>query len=244
MNSTTTPTNETLDALFEAGAHYGVTRSRRHPSSNKHLYTNKDRVDVFDLQMTYEMLERAKDFARTLGRERKMILFVGGKPESHVIIKQEALRTGAAYSIGRWIGGTITNFSEIKRRVARMQDLIAKRESGALSKYTKFERLQIDREIEKLEGMYAGLVDLGDKLPHALFVVDSKREIMAVKEAHRFKIPVLALANSDCDLTDVDYPIPANDSARKSIALIVHEIADAYLAGQNEKPIVSEAARG
>ena len=243
MNSTTNTTTETLDALFTAGAHYGLSRSRRHPSSTKFLYTNKDRMDVFDLNATHVFLEQAKDFARSLGRERKMLLFVGGKPESHAVIKQESLRCGAAYSVGRWIGGTITNFPEIKRRVARMQDLIAKRESGALVKYTKFERLQIDREIERLEGMYAGLVDLGEKLPHAIFVVDPKREHTAIKEAHRFNIPVIALANSDCNISDVTYPIPANDSARKSIAFVVHEIADAYLAGQSEMPVVADAAR-
>jgi small subunit ribosomal protein S2 len=237
MNTATTHTDETLDTLFKAGAHYGVSKTRRHPSVQKHLYGQKQAMDLFDLEKTQELLEQAKDFVRTLGRERKLLLFVGGKPESHKIVREAALRVKAAYVVGRWIGGSLTNHSEIKKRVARMQDLIAKRDSGALSKYTKFERLQIDREIEKLETMYAGLAPLNDKLPHALFVVDPKREAIAVSEAQRFKIPVVALANSDCNLNVIDYPIPANDAAKRSIDLFVNEIANAYEEGLKEKPV-------
>jgi len=236
MNTATQEHTDTLDALFAAGAHYGMSKARRHPSAREFIFGQKDKVDVVDLEKTTEMLENAKDFVRTLGRERKVLLFVGGKPESHKVVREEAQRVGAAYSIGRWIGGTLTNFAEIKKRVACMQDLIAKRESGALSKYTKFERLQIDREIERLEQMYAGLTTLNDRLPQALFVIDPRREAIAVREAKRNNIAVVALANTDCDIADVDYPIPANDAARKSIAYIVREIAAAYEAGTNEKP--------
>ncbi|MBP9759830.1 MAG: 30S ribosomal protein S2 [Candidatus Pacebacteria bacterium] len=235
--------NDALDALFKAGAHYGVAKARRHPSTQKALFGQKQKMDLFDLALTYEKLEEAKEFVRILGRERKTLLFVGGKPESQKIVREVSNRIGAPYCIGRWIGGTITNYAEIKKRVAHMVDLTTRREAGTLTKYTKFERLQIDREIEKLEGMYAGLTSLGDKLPAALFVVDPKREMIAVREAKSHDIPVIALANSDCDLTMIDCPIPANDATAKSIRYIVEEIASAYKEGLEEKLILSATPR-
>jgi len=236
MSTDTQQHTDTLDALFTAGAHYGVLKARRHPSEKTFVFCQKDKVDVLDLEQTTALLEGAKNFVRTLGRERKHIIFVGGKPESQKVIREEAQRVGAAYCVGRWIGGTLTNYAEIKKRVARMQDLIAMRESGALAKYTKFERLQIDREIERLEQMYAGLTILKDRLPHAVFIVDPKREAIAVREAERNNIPVVALANTDCNMSELAYPIPANDSARKSIAFVVREIAAAYEEGLRDKP--------
>jgi small subunit ribosomal protein S2 len=246
MNMTTsTPNTESLEALYSAGAHYGLARSRRHPSVSPYVYVTKDRVDIFNLDQTSEMLERAKDFVRTMGKEGKNVLFVGGKPESHTVVKQAAMRAGAPYCLGRWVGGTLTNFVEIKKRIGLMQDLISRRDGGSLGKYTKFERLQIDRQIEKLEGMYAGLVELGDKLPDALFIVDSRREINAVREAQKLNTPILALTNSDCNLSEVQYPIPANDASKKSIVCIVDQIVNAYIEGQKEKtsaPIVAPRA--
>jgi small subunit ribosomal protein S2 len=241
--NTVTEHIDVLDALFKAGAHYGVAKARRHPSTKNTIFGQKQKMDLFDLEHTYAKLEEAKEFVRELGRERKSLLMVGGKPESQKIVRDAAVRIGASYCIGRWIGGTITNTTEIKKRVAHMQDLIARREAGTLSKYTKFERLQIDREIEKLEGMYAGLTTLGDKLPNALFIVDPKRENIAVREAKTASIPVVALANSDCDLTEVDYAIPANDAAAKSIRYIVEAIADAYKEGLDEKLSIAPKPR-
>ena len=231
MNTETQTQTDTLDALLAAGAHYGVMKARRHPSSQSFIFGQKDKIDLFDLGKTNEALEAAKEYVRTLGRERKSFIMIGGKPESQKVVREAAVRVGAAYCIGRWIGGSITNFAEIKKRVAHMQDLIAKRDGGNLTKYTKFERLQIDREIERLETMYAGLTPLKEKLPQALFVVDPKREAIAVREARLNKIPVIALANSDCDMSLIDYPIPGNDAALKSITYVVNQIADAYAEG-------------
>jgi len=222
--------------MFEAGAHYGLPKSRRHPSVKKNLFGTKHQTDVIDLAKTAEYLEKAKAFAQTLGAERKTLLFVGGKPETHRIVRDAALSAGAPYCVGRWIGGTITNFPEIKKRVARLQKLQADRDSGALAKYTKFERLQIDREITKLQTMYEGLIPLNDKLPHALFVVDPRREIISVKEAAGRRIPVIALANTDCDMSEVTYPIPGNDASAKSISYFVQEIAAAYKTGLESMP--------
>jgi small subunit ribosomal protein S2 len=225
-----------LTRLFEAGAHIGLSKARRHPTVKKSIFGTKHQTDVFDLTKTEEQLAKAKAFVKALGEERKNLIFVGGKPETHKIIRDAAVSVQAPYCVGRWIGGTLTNNSEIKKRVARLQTLMADRESGALSKYTKFERLQIDREIEKLKIMYEGLIPLNEKLPHALFVIDPRHELIAVREANARKIPVIALANSDCDISMIDYPITANDAAAKSIALVTREIASAYNEGRQSAP--------
>lgn len=240
MNTVIAP-SETTEALFSAGTHYGVAKARRHPSVQSALFGQKNKVDLFDLAYTEAKLADATDFVRELGHERKLMLFLGGKAESHKVIREASSRVGAAYVIGRWIGGTITNFSEIRKRVLRMVDLTAQREAGALNKYTKFERLQIDREIEKLESMFGGLISLGENLPQALFVVDPKREAIAVREARAHGIKVIALANSDCNFKDVDFVIPGNDAALKSISYVVNRIADAYKEGRDAKLVVAPA---
>lgn len=228
--------NEAVERMFTAGAHFGLPKARRHPTVKKYVFGMKQKTDVFDLEKTEVLLNKAKAFAKKLGTERKKILFVGGKAESHAIVKNHAVRVGAPYCVGRWIGGTITNFTEIKRRINKLRKLLEEKESGGHQKYTKLERLYIDRDIERLQKMYEGLLTLNDKLPDALFVVDSKREAIAVEEARSRKIPVIALTNTDCDLAVVDYPIPANDSAKKSIEYFVQEIAEAYEEGLTNAP--------
>lgn len=240
MNTTETKNerSETVNSMYKAGAHFGLSKARRHPSIKKYLFGLKQKTDVFDLEKTEKLLEEAKAFAKKLGSERKKLLFIAGKPESHRIIKKAAERVDAPYCIGRWIGGSLTNFTEIKKRVAKLKKLVDDKETGALSKYTKLERLYIDREIEKLQKMYGGLLGLGEKLPDALFVIDSRREAIAVEEGHAKKIPVISLASSDCDVSHIEYPIVANDSARKSIEYFVEEIADAYEDGLKSAPVV------
>ena len=228
-----------LKRLFEAGAHIALPKARRHPTVKKSIFGTKQQTDIFDLTKTNEQLEKAKAFAKQLGEERKALIFVGGKPETHKIVRDAAIAIGAPYCVGRWIGGSLTNSSEIRKRVARLQKLVADRDAGALSKYTKFERLQIDREIDKLTTMYEGLIPLNDKLPHALFVVDPRHELIAVREANAKNIPVIALGNSDCDISMIQYPITANDAAAKSVALVTREIADAYNEGRQSAPRVS-----
>ncbi len=237
-------TTETTDApktvvekMFAAGAHFGLPKARRHPSVQKFVFGLKQKVDIFDLEKTEILLGEAKAYAQKLGVERKKLLFIGGKPESHSIVKNTAFRIEAPYCVGRWIGGSITNFPEIKKRVNKLKRLLDDKESGALSKYTKLERLHIDRDIEKLQKMYEGLIPLGDKLPDAIFVIDSKSEAIAVNEAKAKKIPVIAVTNSDCDITLVDYPIVANDSTKKSIDFFVNEIASAYEEGLKNAPM-------
>ena len=195
------------------------------------LYSTKDRTDIFNLEETEKRLEAAAAFATTLAQSGKTLLFVGGKHEAMHSVKSGAESAGLPYVAGRWIGGTLTNFKIIRKRIDRMEKLMADRESGELEKYTKKERLMIDREIEELLGRFGGIATLRD-LPAAMFVVDTRHEKTAVQEANQMKIPVIGLSSSDCDFSLVQHPIPANDTSVKSIALIVERIADAYLQGK------------
>ncbi len=235
MNTAETKNKETseIDDMFSSGAHFGLPKARRHPSVKQYVFGLKQKTDIFDLEKTKKLLDDAKGFARSLGLGRKKLMLVGGKPESHKIIRDTAFKVELPFCVGRWIGGTITNFSEIKKRVNKLKKLLNDKETGALSKYTKLEQLHIDREIEKLKKMYEGLLVLNDKLPDAMFVVDPLRENIAVEEAMAKNIPIIALANSDCDISEIDYPIVANDSARKSIEYFVEEITNAYEDGYN-----------
>ncbi|MBU6390430.1 30S ribosomal protein S2, partial [Patescibacteria group bacterium] len=196
----------TVRAMFAAGAHFGFARGRRHPTVAPFMFGVKNRVEIFDLEKTAGLLEKTLDYVKTLGREGKMILFVGGKNEARDAIKNAAVSIGMPYVAGRWIGGTLTNFKQIRSRVEKFLDLTEKREKGELTKYTKKEQLLIDREIKNLERFFSGLIPMKE-LPKALFVIDSRHEKTAVAEARKIGIPVAALLSSDCDLSEVAYPI-------------------------------------
>lgn len=220
-----------IKALFDAGAHFGFTRARRHPTASPFLFGTKDRTDIFDLELTGKKLDSAREFVTSLSGSGKQVLFVAGKDEAAGIIKEQAERIGAPYVAGRWIGGTLTNFKNIRKRIERLQKLIAERDAGELTKYTKKERLLIDREIEELLARFGGLVNMNE-LPAALFIVDTRREETAVLEAVQLKIPVIGLASSDCDFSLVKYPVPANDTSVRSVSFVTREIADAYQEGK------------
>lgn len=212
--------------------HFGYPRTRRHPTAASFLFGTKDRTDLFDLSKTSERLEHAAAFAKSLSGSGKQILFVGGKNEAAGAIKEAAQKIGVPFVAGRWIGGTLTNFKNIRKRIDRLQKLTADRESGELQKkYTKREQLLLSREIENLEFRFGGIVNMND-LPGALFIVDPRHEDTAVKEANQLKIPVIALLSSDCDFAKVQYPIPGNDTLQKSIKLATNAIADAFAEGR------------
>jgi len=223
--------NPRVEALFKVGAHFGYSRSRRHPTIDSYIFGVKNRVEIFDLEKTDELLNKAKMFIKTLGAEGRQILFIGGKSESRDAIKNGATSIDMPYVSGRWIGGTFTNFGEIRKRVERLEKLTSERQKGELSKYTKKERLLIDREIANLERFFLGIVSMKE-IPKAIFVIDSKREHIAVTEARKIGVPVIALLGSDCNLKDVDYPIVANDSSVMSIKYFVDEIVGAYKEGR------------
>ena len=225
-----TPNQNAIDDMFRAGAHFGYSRSRRHPSVKPFLAGVKNRVQVIDLEKTNEQLETACAYLHKLGEERKTILLVGSKKEAEQLVMDAAARMGVPAVTERWLGGTLTNWNEIKKRIARMKDLKEKRSKGELSVYTKKERSRIDREIEKLERYFTGIANL-EAIPSALIAIDSAQEMIAVTEAHIVHIPVVSLSNADCNINGIEYPIVGNDASRASIEYFINRLADAYIAG-------------
>lgn len=220
--------------MFEAGAHFGYDKSRRHPSVSKFIFGRKENFEIFDLEKSAEKLEVAKAFVKKIATEGRQILFVGGKKEAQNAIKLGAEKIDMPYVDGRWIGGTLTNFEEIRKRVKHYLDLSTQKEKGLLAKYTKKERLMIDRELEKLEKRFAGVSNMEVK-PAAVFIVDANKEYIARDEAIQTHIPVISLSGSDNDFSKINYPIPANDSLSKSIKFFVDQIVSAYEEGLKER---------
>jgi len=219
--------NPKVTELFKVGAHFGFIKSRRHPTTSPFIFGLKNRVEIFNLEKTEPLLATALEFIKKLAEEKKTILFVGGKSEAKRAIKKAGEALNMPYVAGRWVGGAISNFGEIKKRIEKLLDLTSKREKGELSKYTKKERLLIDREIVRLETLFYGLIPL-TKAPDALFIVDSKKEHNALAEAIAFNIPVIAVCGSDCDISKIDYPIVANDATLSSVNYIVDQAIAAY----------------
>jgi len=220
-----------VEALFKVGAHFGFSRSRRHATMKPLVYGSKNRTDILDLTKTAPLMETALAFVRALGATGKVLLFVGGKPETKDYVKTAAEEIRMPHVSGRWLGGTLTNFPEIKKRVKRMQELSGEREAGTLAKkYTKKERLMIDREITRLEEKFLGITAM-EKLPDALLVIDTRYESIAVAEANELGIPVVGVMNSDCDLSQVAYPIVGNDASQDAVKFFLDSIVEAYREG-------------
>ena len=218
-------TKDTTQAMIEAGVHFGYSKRSAHPSMSPYVYGLKNGVSIFDLDKTQEQLDHAKEFLAEVSQTGKVV-FCGSKNEARSIIKKNAQATNMPYVITRWIGGTLTNWNEISKRVSKLVRMRDERERGEFEKYTKKERLQFDRDITKLERHYGGLVGMKE-LPKALIVIDPKDEDVAVKEAKDKNIPIIAIASSDCNVNGIKYVIPANDNARASLDLLVGELAGA-----------------
>lgn len=216
-----------LDEMFKAGVHFGYSRSSRHPSMKPVIYGTKNRVEIINLEKTEEYLNKVKELLKGLSLGGKTVLFVGTKSEARDAIKNAADLLNMPYVIERWVGGIFTNFSEIKKRIARMKDLIDKKAKGELDVYTKKERLILQWEQERLEKLFGGLADMTEK-PAIMFVVDPKKEKIAVAEARKMGVPVIALMNTDCEFKDADYPIPGNDASMTSIKYILDQLVSAY----------------
>ncbi|MDD4988873.1 MAG: 30S ribosomal protein S2 [Candidatus Pacebacteria bacterium] len=227
-----TKNSAVIEGLFKAGAHFAYSKSRRHPSVKSYIFGAKNKVEIFDLEKTAELLEKAKAFVKQLGSEGKQIFFVGGKPESRDVMKNGAISIGMPYVAGRWIGGSLTNFGQIRGRIDKMLKLMDQREKGELAKYTKKERLLIDREIAKLNLFFSGMVLLKG-MPQAVFVIDPRKEKIAVDEAKKMNIPVIALLGSDCDISEVDHAIVGNDASLGSIKFFVDQLVKAYQEGKS-----------
>ena len=223
-----------LEELLEAGSHFGHQSRRWNPKMDEYLYSVRDGVHIFDLVKTAEGLKKAYEFVSELAAEGKKIIFIGTKRQAQEIIKEEAKKSGVFYVAERWMGGTITNWEQIEKSVKRLSERKEKLETGEYDKYTKKEKVLIRREVGKLERFYGGLAGM-KKNPDAIFVVDTVREIAAVKEAKLRGVKVVAMVDSNSNPDMVDYVIPANDDAVRSIKLIVSKIAEAYVEGKSLK---------
>ena len=225
-----------IDKLFAVGAHFGYAPSRRHPSVAPFIFGSKGGSELFDLEKTAVCFEDALEAVKALAAARKTILFIGGKAEARHAVKRIAERLNQPYVASRWIGGSLTNFSEIRKRLNRLAELGEMREKGELGHFTKRERLLIDREIVDLETMFGGLKGMS-KLPDALVIVDPRAEETAVAEAKKLGIPTIALLNSDCNRAAITHPIPANDATQEAISFVLDEIAKTYTANLGAAPV-------
>ncbi len=230
-----------VEAMFKVGAHFGLAKARRHPSTKPYVFGIKNNIEIFDLEKTNESLEKAKAFIASIAATGKQALFVAGKSEAITAVRNAAAKVGQPVVGGRWIGGTLTNFVQIRKRVEKYEIRLKEKEKGELAKYTKKERLLIDREIAKLETLFGGIVSMKDK-PGVLIVVDPKKEYIAVEEARQVGVPVVAIASTDCDISLVDFAIPANDSSASSVAFFLDELARAYSDAKALKPEVKKTA--
>ena len=220
-----------MKQLLEAGVHFGHQTRRWNPKMKKYIFTERNGIYIIDLQQTVKMLDTAYDFIREVSAEGGQILFVGTKKQARDAIKEEAERCGMHYVNARWLGGMLTNYTTIKKRIARLEQLNAMKEDGTFDLLPKKEVVKLELEIEKLEKFLGGIRNM-DGLPKALFVVDTKKEKIAVAEARKLGIPVVAIVDTNCDPDEVDYIIPGNDDAIRAVKLIAGRMADAVIEGR------------
>jgi len=216
-----------IERLSSAGAHYGYARSRRHPSMRSALFGTKNQTDIIDLEKTCAYLNRAREFVEECARQNKTILFVGTKPEAKAAVQKAAETARQPFMVAKWVGGTLTNFSEIRKRVNRLIELEEQKERGELSVYTRQEQRELQEEMDEIRDVFGGIVHM-DRLPDAILIIDPEYEDIAHQEARKLNIPEIALANSDCDISGIAYPVPANDASRPAIELFADTLAEAY----------------
>ncbi|MFA6215397.1 MAG: 30S ribosomal protein S2 [Patescibacteria group bacterium] len=231
-----------LLTMLKSGVHFGHQHSKRHPKMQPYIFTSKSGFHIINLEKTQEMLQEALEFTKKIVANGGTILFLGTKKQAQQIIIKNAKETGMPYITERWLGGTFTNFAEILRVVRKLTELKRKKTSGQLEKYTKKEQLEFDREIEKLEKMVGGIESM-TKIPDAIFVCDVKKEKTAILEAIKKNIPVIAMCDTNANPDKVNYVIPANDDAVKSIELITGLIAEAIKEGLAAREIKKEPAK-
>ena len=229
----------TVEELLKAGAHYGHLTSRWHPRMEKYIFMERSNIHILDLMQTQVLLDEAADAARRFAERGKDILFIGTKKQAQDIVREAALRTDQPHMVERWLGGTMTNFQTIRRSIRRMEEIEKMEADGTLDKLKKKEKLIRLREHDKLETTLGGIRKM-PRLPGAVFVVDIRREEIAVREANKLGIPVIAMVDTNGDPDHVEYPIPANDDALSSIDLITTAIADGIEEGARERQAKKE----
>ncbi len=220
----------TMKELLEAGVHFGHQTKRWNPKMQKYIFGERNGIYIIDLQKTLKKFREAYSYVRDLAAGGGTLLMVGTKKQAQETVLEEAGRCGMYYVNHRWLGGTLTNFSTIRKSIARLKKLDEMKETGEYDRLPKKEVIVLEREREKLQHTLVGIRNL-DRLPSAVFIIDPKKETIAVEEARRLAIPIVAIVDTNCDPTGIDYPIPGNDDAIRSVRLITSRIADAVLEG-------------
>ncbi len=220
-----------MKQLLEAGVHFGHQTRRWNPKMAPYIFTERNGIYIIDLQKTVKKVDEAYDFLRSVAEEGKNVLFVGTKKQAQEAIKEEALKAGMYYVNERWLGGMMTNFATIRKSINRLKELEAMEQDGTFEVLSKKEVLSLKREMEKLEKSLGGIKDM-DKLPGALFVVDPRKERIAVAEARKLDIPIVAIVDTNCDPDEIDYVIPGNDDAIRAVKLLTSRMADAVIEGR------------
>ncbi|MDQ2872126.1 MAG: 30S ribosomal protein S2 [Candidatus Eremiobacteraeota bacterium] len=228
-----------MRALLEAGVHFGHQTRRWNPKMKPYIFQERNGIYIIDLALTVQKLRVTYDAVKQMSRQGKVILFVGTKKQAQDVVKDEAERAGTYFINQRWLGGTLTNFSTIQKRIARLRELEGMKQQGDFDRLPKKEVAKLSEEMGKLERFLGGIKDM-HRLPDAIFIVDPKKERIAVMEARKLKIPIIAVIDTNCDPDEIDYPIPGNDDAIRAVKLMVSKIADAIIEGKTETQSADE----
>lgn len=228
-----------MKQLLEAGVHFGHQTRRWDPKMAKFIFTERNGIYIIDLQKTVKKIEEAYAFLKEVAEEGKQVLFVGTKKQAQEAIKQEAERVGMYFVNERWLGGMLTNYKTIKKRIDRLRELEKMEAEGIFAVLPKKEVIKLNHEKEKLVKYLGGIKDMPE-LPGALFVVDPRKERIAIKEAHKLGIPVVGIVDTNCDPDEVDYPIPGNDDAIRAVKLITSTMANAVMEAKQEEVVEEE----
>ncbi len=230
-----------MKQLLEAGVHFGHQTRRWNPKMDEYIFTERNGIYIIDLQKTVKKLEDAYMFVRELSEQGEEILFVGTKKQAQDSVREEAIRCGMPYVNARWLGGMLTNFKTIQRRIKRLEQLKAMEEDGTFELLPKKEVMKLKLEIEKLEKFMGGITDM-KRQPAAMFIVDPRKERIAVAEAKKLGIPIIAIVDTNCDPDEVDYVIPGNDDAIRAVRLITAAMADAVIEGRQGEQVMGQEA--
>ncbi|WP_078547079.1 30S ribosomal protein S2 [Litchfieldia alkalitelluris] len=217
-----------MKQLLEAGVHFGHQTRRWNPKMKRYIFTERNGIYIIDLQKTVKKVEEAYNFVKELAANGGTMLFVGTKKQAQDSVKEEAERSGMYFVNQRWLGGTLTNFETIQKRIKRLKDIERMQEDGTFEVLPKKEVVQLNKELDRLEKFLGGIKDM-KQLPDALFIIDPRKERIAVAEAHKLNIPIVGIVDTNCDPDEIDYVIPANDDAIRAVKLLTAKIADAIL---------------
>ncbi|MRG85371.1 30S ribosomal protein S2 [Salinibacillus xinjiangensis] len=232
-----------MKQLLEAGVHFGHQTRRWNPKMKKYIFTERNGIYIIDLQKTVKKVEEAYEFVKNVAADGGTVLFVGTKKQAQDTVRDEAERSGMYFVNQRWLGGTLTNFDTIRKRIRRLKDIYRMEEDGTFEVLPKKEVVMINKEKDRLEKFLGGIKDM-EKIPDVLFVIDPRKERIAIAEAHKLNIPIVAMVDTNCDPDEVDYVIPANDDAIRAVKLLTGKMADAILEarqGETNEEVTEEA---